>query len=191
MSFLLPGTHVFKQAFRAACMAAVFVAAPATAAQESCHLPAGRVVAHDRLADLLSVPVPGGAALFACIHRSGRKVGLDDGFTDARISGRWVAWQRPAAAGQWRIAVHDLRSGKERLVDGHVAAHSLRVTTRGTVVWAQRQRSLASTPLYANEVRTGGRLLAGGDVDARSVRLVGRRLSWFTYDGVKHAATVR
>ena len=37
--------------------------------------------------------------------------------------------------------------GRERLVDGHVAAHSLELTTRGTIVWAQDQDDSAATPL--------------------------------------------
>lgn len=165
--------------------------APAQARRASCHIPAGTVVASGRVAKLVSVPTPEGAALFACIRRTGRKIGLDDGFSDARVSGRWVAWQRPGRAGQWRIAVHDLRTGKERLVDGHVADRSLRLSTRGSIVWAQQQESSDLTPLYANEVRRGGRLLDGGDVDASSVRLHGRRVTWLTADDVRHSTTVR
>jgi len=151
-----------------------------TAATRSCRLPGGSVVAAGRLAKLIAVPTPDGSALFACIRRSGRKIALDDGYSDARIAGRWVAWQRPGRPGHWRIVVHDLRSGRERLVDGHVAAHSLGVTTRGSVVWAQEQESSEATPLYANELTSGGRLLDGGDVDARSVRLTGRRVTWLS-----------
>ena len=39
---------------------------------------------------------------------------------------------------------------------------------------------MRTTPLYANEVEDGGRLLDGGDVDAGSVELAGRRLSWLS-----------
>jgi hypothetical protein len=164
---------------------------PAGAHRASCHMPAGRTVATTQLTRLIAVPTPQGAALYACIRRSGRKVALDDGFSDARASGRWVAWQRPRQAGQWRIAVHDLRTGKERLVDGHVAAHSLRLTVRGTIVWAQQQESVRETPLYANDVKTGGRLLDSGDVDPASVRLAGRHVYWFTRDDIEHDALVR
>lgn len=160
-------------------------------AAPSCRIPGGRVVASNRTGKLLSVPTPDGAALFACIRHSGRKIALDDSYSDARLAGRWVAWQRAGRAGRWRIAVHDLRTGRERLVDGHVAAHSLRLTLRGTVVWAQLQESSTDTPLYANETTTGGRLLDGGAVDATSVTLTGRRVTWFTQDDVQHSAIVR
>jgi hypothetical protein len=168
----------------------VAAAAPADAAP-SCRVPCGRVVASDSLAKLIAVPTPGGSALYACIRRSGRKVPLDDSFADARLAGRWVAWQRPGRLGKWRIAVHDLRTGKERLVIGHVAAHSLRLTTRGSIAWAQAVEGTDSTPLYANEVgRRGGRLLDGGDVDAASVRLRGRLLSWVS-GGQRYASLLR
>jgi hypothetical protein len=150
-------------------------------------VPGGRTVASGRLAKLIAVPTPAGSALFACIRRSGRKIALDDSFGDARLAGRWVAWQRAARAGKWRIAVHDLRSGKERLVNGHVAAHSLELTTRGSIAWAQDQDGSAATPLYANELGSGGRLLDGGAVDATSVQLAGRRLSWFSDDVLRTA----
>lgn len=172
-------------------VAAVCLAAPSIGRTPSCHLPAGRVVAADHVAELLSVPSPRAAALFACIRRTSRKIALDDGFSDARLAGRWVAWQRPGRGRDWLIAVHDLRTGRERLVDGRVAARSLRVSARGSIVWAQRERVGAPTPLYANDVRSGGRLLDGGEVDARSVRLVGGRVTWRTSDGGRHSARVR
>ena len=109
-----------------------------------------------------------------------RKVALDGSYSNARVAGRWVAWQRAGRAGKWRIVVHDLRSGKERLVIGHVAAHSLKLTTRGSIAWAQEQDGSPATPLYANEVEDGGRLLDSGEVDAASVDLAGRRLSWLS-----------
>jgi hypothetical protein len=147
-------------------------------------------VATNRSAKLLALPTPQGAALYACIRRTGRKIALDDSFSDARLSGRWVAWQRAGRPGHWRIAVHDLRTGRERLVDGHVAAHSLGLTTRGSIVWADRLDSGTHTPLFANEVSSGGRLLDGGDVDPTSVMLEGRRVTWFT-DDVQRSALVR
>jgi hypothetical protein len=85
--------------------------------------------------------------------------------------------------------VHDLRTSKERLVDGHVAAHSLGLTTRGSIVWAQQLESGPETPLYANELDGGGRLLDGGAVDAGSVELAGRRVSWLS-GGEQRSATV-
>src|SRR5439155_10802237 len=118
---------------------------------------------------------------------SGRKVALDDSYSDARLAGRWVAWQRSGRPGDWRIAVHDLRTGHERLVDGHVAAHSLGLTTRGSIVWADRLDSDPRTPLFANEPGRSGRLLDGGDVDATSVVLRGRRVTWISGD-VKRSA---
>ena len=167
---------------------AALAVVPATAdAGPRCRLPGGRVVASDRVARLLSLPTPEGAALFACIRRSGRKVALDDGYSDVRLNGRWVAWQRPGEPGRWRIAVHDLRTGKERLVNGHVAQHSLGLSARGSVVWAQALDSGPATPLFANEVGSGGRLLDGGDVDASTVRLSGRRVSWFSGDELRSA----
>jgi hypothetical protein len=165
------------------------MAAPAAAAP-SCRVPGGRTVATGRVTKLIAVPTPDGSALFACIRRSGRKVALDESFHDARVAGRWVAWQRAGAEGKWRIAVHDLRTGKERLVNGHVAAHSLGLTTRGSIVWAQSQDDSEDTPLYANEVDTGGRLLDGGAVDATSVDLAGRRVSWLSA-GEPRAAILR
>lgn len=154
-------------------------AAPAADAA-SCRMPSGHVVATGQVAKLIAVPTPSGSALFACIRRSGRKVPLDDSYADARVAGRWVAWQRPGRAGKWRIAVHDLRTGDERLVIGHVAQHSLRLTARGSIAWAQQQDGSPATPLYANEVEDGGRLLDSGAVDAGSVELAGRRLSWLS-----------
>src|SRR6476659_2762853 len=146
------------------------VAAPAAASAAPCRVPGGKVIATDPVARLITIPTPDGAALYACIRRSGRKVPLDDSFSDARLTGRWVAWQRAGRPGHWRIAVHDLRTGHERLVDGHVAAHSLGLSARGSIVWAQKQEAGTAT-LFANEVGTGGRLLDDGAVDARSVEL--------------------
>jgi hypothetical protein len=180
-----------KQPLAAVLLSAVlaWVAAPADAAP-SCRIPGGHTVASGRVAKLIAVPTPEGSALFACIRRSGRKIALDDGYSDARVAGRWVAWQRVSRNHRWRIAVHDLRTGKERLVNGHVAAHSLGVTARGSIVWAQSQDAAAATPLFANEVKAGGRLLDDGDVDAGSVALVGRRVIWLA-GGERRTALLR
>jgi hypothetical protein len=64
------------------------------------------------------------------------------------------------------------------------------VTTRGSIVWAQALDDSEQTPLYANEVGAGGRLLDGSDVDAESVALAGRRVSWLS-GGARRAALVR
>ena len=168
---------------------ALVLAAPADAAA-TCRVPAGHTVAKNRVAALISIPTPDGTALFACIRRSGRKIALDDGYSDARLAGRWVAWQRPGTGGRWRIAVHDLRSGRERLVIGHVAAHSLVLTTRGSIAWAEQLDGSEATPLYANELARGGRLLDGGDVDASSVDISGRRVMWISA-GAEHTAVLR
>jgi hypothetical protein len=182
---------LLKQRLATVFLALVILACVApTAEAASCRVPNGRTVATGRLAKLVAVPTPGGSALYACIRRSGRKIGLDVGYADARIGGRWVAWQRASRAGSWRIAVHDLRTGKERLVDGHVAAHSLLITTRGSIVWAQQQDNSLDTPLYANELVGGGRLLDAGTVDASSIDLAGRRVAWISA-GVRHTALVR
>lgn len=187
----LPTSGLMKQAIGALFLSGVIAAsATPSVAASSCRVPAGRVVAGGSVAKLLAVPTPGGSALFACIRRSGRKVALDDAFADARLAGRWVAWQRPGGRGKWRIAVHDLRTGEERLVIGHVAEHSLRLTTRGSIAWAQQLDDSAATPLYANEIGRGGRLLDGGGVDARSLRLAGRLLSWVS-DGQEYSAVLR
>jgi hypothetical protein len=162
----------------------------AEASGASCRVPGGHAVATGKIAKLIAVPTPSGSALLACIRRSGRKIALDDSYTDARVAGRWAAWQRAGRPGHWRIAVQDLRTGKSRLVNGHVAAHSLGLTAAGTVVWAQEQDSGGATPLYANELGRDGRLLDDGAVDARSVRLAGRRVSWRS-GGQRRAATVR
>src|SRR3954451_23973677 len=95
-------------------VAVAAIAAPAAQAA-SCRVPGGRTVATGRVAKLIAAPTPEGSALFACIRRTGRKVALDDSFSDARVAGRWVAWQRAGGTGKWRIAVHDLSNGKERL----------------------------------------------------------------------------
>jgi hypothetical protein len=165
------------------------LAAPASAAA-SCRIPAGRTVAKGRVAVLISVPTPGGAALYACIRRSGRKVALDDGFSDARVAGRRGGWQRPVRNGRWRVVVHDLRRNEERFVNARVAAHSLVLNTHGSIAWAQALDGSAATPLYANDFDTGGRLLDGGDVDASSVDLVGRRVEWVS-GGVVRSAVLR
>jgi hypothetical protein len=166
------------------------LAAPGGASAHSCRLPAGRTIASDSIAKLIRIPTPRGSVLYACIRRSGRKIVLDENATDPRLTGRWVAWQRPGSGGRWRIAVHDLRTGRERLVDGHVAEHSLGLTARGTVVWAQEQDETSATPLYANDVASGGRLLDGGAVDATSVRLRGRTVTWVSA-GQSRTTTVR
>lgn len=163
---------------------------PAHGATGRCRVPGGHTIATGKVAKLIAVPTPRGSALLACIRRSGRKVALDDSYSDARVAGRWVAWQRSGRPGHWRIAVQDLRSGKSRLVNGHVAAHSLRLTIGGSIVWAQAQESGTETPLYANEITRGGRLLDGGAVDATSVRLAGRRVSWLS-GGERRAAVLR
>lgn len=69
--------------------------APPAGAAAPCRIPGGRVLKTGAIARLISVPTPGGAALYACIRRSGRKVVLDDGDVDAesvRLAGRRVAW---------------------------------------------------------------------------------------------------
>jgi hypothetical protein len=180
-----------KQAFTTIFLSTALAAGaaqPAVAA--SCSVPAGRTVATGRLAVLVSVPTPDGAALFACIRRSGRKIALDDGFGDARVAGRWVAWQRRPRSGRWRIVVHDLRTGKERLVIGRVAAHSLVLTSRGSIAWANELDGSTDTPLYANELEAGGRLLDDGAVDASSVDIAGRRVLWVS-GGVERSAVLR
>ena len=179
-----------KQARTAFIAAIALLAAAAPAAPAApCRVPAAQTVAANKVAKLLSVPTPFGRALYACIRRSGHTIALDEGFSDLRLAGRWVAWQRPERRGQWRIAVHDLRSGRERLVNGRVAAHSLGLTTRGSVVWAQIGTTSA-TPLFANELLRGRRVLDPGDVDARSVTLTGRRVRWLS-GGAKRSAQVR
>jgi hypothetical protein len=191
LTLVLPLNRHLKQALGAFVVVVLLaVAASQADAAPACRVPGGRTVATGRVAKLIAVPTPEGAALFACIRRTGRKIALDDSFSDARVAGRWVAWQRAGGEGRWRIAVHDLRTGKERLVIGHVAAHSLGLTTRGSIVWAQQQHSSADTPLYANEPSAGGRLLDSGAVDATSVQLAGRRVSWLS-GGQTRTALVR
>ena len=187
-SVLLPGSAAMKRACLVFAITLLVGVVPAQAAP-SCRLPAGRTVADGRIAKLIAVPTPQGSALYACIRRSGRKLALDYDFSDARLNGRWAAWQR-GRTGHWRIAVRDLRTGKQRLVVGNVAAHSLGVTARGSIVWAERRGPGAQTPLYANTVTQGGRLLDGGDVDASSVRLRGRRVSWLS-GGARRTASIR
>jgi hypothetical protein len=174
----------------AAVVIATGAAALPAAASPSCRLPGGRILATGQVAKLVAIPTPSGSALFACIRRTGRKVLLDDSFADARLTGRWVAWQRAGRPGRWRIAVHDLRTGKERLVDGHVAAHSLLLTARGTVVWPQQNDGSAETPLFANDTVAGGHLLDATSVDPASLRLAGRRVSWLA-GGQARSAIVR
>jgi hypothetical protein len=188
-TFLLPNLGQMKRGWVAG-LAALLMTTPAQAAAPSCHLPGGRTIATGRIAKLIALPTPSGSVLYACIRRSGRKVYLDDGYANPRVAGRWVAWQRPGRPGKWRIAVHDLRGGDERLVDGHVAAESLLLTARGTIVWAQQQDAGGDTPLYSNDMVSGGRLLDGGAVDPKSPRLAGRRVSWLS-DGEQRSAVVR
>jgi hypothetical protein len=168
--------------FLALCLTA---AAPAAAAP-SCRIPGGQVIATGTVAKLLALPTPDGSALFACIRRTGRKIALDDRYADARLHGRWVAWQRHSGR-QWRIDVHDLRTGRERLVDGHVMAHALFLSSTGTVVWAQ---DLGQTvDVVANERAAGGRVLGSGAIDPASLRLRGSVASWRA-DGADYTAEV-
>ena len=185
---LYPNIDVVKRTLTtlAVVLAAALLPAAGQAA-DGCAIPGGRTIAGGRIAKLIRVPTLDGFALFACIRRSGRKIALDEGTSDAHLAGRWVAWQRARTDRGWRIAVHDLRTGKERLVVGHVAAHSLRLTTRGSVVWAQELDDSPATPLYANELGSGGRLLDDGAVDATSVALTGRRVSWLSGGERRHA----
>jgi hypothetical protein len=189
---VLPDGVSVKQGLAALAVALLGIITPVEArAAASCHIPGGRTVASGAVAKLISVPSPRGAALFACIRRSGRKVVLDDSYRDARLAGRWVAWQRAGRPGHRRIAVEDLRNGRSRLVNGHVASHSLGLTARGTIVWAQEQDAGLETPLYVNEAGLrGGRLLDGGAVDANSVLLAGRRVTWLS-GGEQHHAIIR
>src|SRR4051812_18772962 len=108
---VVPRIGTWKQALAALFLVyALGGAAVSAAASPSCRIPGGHAVATGKVAKLIAVPTPAGSALVACIRRSGRKVALDDGFADARVAGRWVAWQRPTDNGGWRIAVHDLRT---------------------------------------------------------------------------------
>jgi hypothetical protein len=157
-------------------------------AAPSCRLPAGHTVARNRIAKLIAVPTPDGSALYACIRRSGRKIPLDIGFADARLAGRWAAWQRRQGSGDWRLDVRDLRTTRERLVIGHAAEHALFLTTTGTVVWAQRLDP--DVAVFANDVKTGGHLLGRGAIDPASLRLSGRRVSWRA-DASDYTADVR
>jgi hypothetical protein len=162
------------------------VASP-TAAAASCHIPGGHTIVENRVARLIALPTPDGSALYACIRRSGRKIALDVSFSDARLSGRWVAWQR-REGGDWRIDVRDLRSGRERLVVGHAAGKALFLTTTGTVVWAQQLDT--DVGVFANDVARGGHLLGRGAIDPASLRLSGHRASWRA-DGGDYTADVR
>lgn len=159
-------------------------------AAPSCRIPGGRTIATGQVAKLITVRAPAGRALFACIRRTGRKEYLDDDARAPRVAGRWVAWQRANDAERPRIVVHDLRTGRERLVVGRVAGRALVLTTRGTVAWVQRHLSRPETPLYANDTITGGSLLDGRDVDADSLRIAGRRVFW-TAAGSQRSAVVR
>ena len=133
------------------------------------------------------MPTPDGNALYACMRRSGRKIGLDVGYSDARLAGHWVAWERHAG-GEWRIDVHNLRSGRERLIIGHADGAALFLTTTGTAVWAQQLDS--DVGVFANDVTRGGRLLARGAIDPASLRLAGLHVSWRA-DGGDYSADVR
>ena len=184
----VPGPGALKHAFVALVLLAV-MAAPAGAAP-SCRIPSGTTVATGKIAKLISVPKPGGRVLFACIRRTGRKKYLDDDPRVPQLAGRWVAWEHTRRADRIRIVVHDLRTGRERLVVGRVARTALVLTTRGTIVWAQENPSSTITPLYANDTATGGRLLDSGDVDPGSLRLAGRRVSWRS-GGMQRSTVVR
>jgi hypothetical protein len=140
------------------------------------------------VARLIAIPSREGNALYACVRRTGRKVPLDISYSHARLAGRWVAWQRRNAAGDWRIAVHDLRRGRERQVDGHVVDRAVALTTTGTVVWVHPEPQ--GVALFANDAATGGHLLDTGQIDPGSLRLDGRLVSW-TNAGVRRSATVR
>ena len=89
--------------------------------------------------------------------------------------------------GTWRIDVHDLRSGRERLVIGHVADHAIFLTTTGTIVWAQRLDQ--DVGVFANALRSGGRLLDRGAIEPTSLHLSGRHASW-QKDGQAYSADV-
>ena len=169
---------------------AALALAPAAAAAPSCRIPGGTTVAGGSVAKLIRVPTPSGSALFACIRRSGRKEYLDDDARVPRLAGRWVAWQRTVVPERPRIVVHDLRTGKERLVVGRVASPALVLTTRGTVVWVQESLTDERTPLFVNDTVTGGRLLDAADVTPASLRLAGRRVFWES-GGAAHTTVVR
>jgi hypothetical protein len=187
--FLLPILPVLKQTFLAFSLSLavlVGIAAASAGAGPSCRVPGGRTIATGKVAKLISVPTLKGPALFACVRRTGRKVALDDSYSDARLAGRWVAWQRHTGD-RWRIDVHDLRRGRERLVDGHVVDHSLFLTTTGTIVWVHPETQ--GYAVFANDVRKGGHLLDNGNIDPSSLRLSGRHASW-RKDGALFSADV-
>ena len=187
LMFDLPSFRRLKQVALAAFgVGAIFTTQSASAAP-SCHLPSGRTIASGKVAKLISVPTPSGPALFACIRRSGRKIPLDDSYANARLTGRWVAWERAGRPGRWRIAVYDLRTGEDRLVDGRVAAHKLFLTARGTVVWAQRRDEGPGSPLFANDTVDGRRLLDAAFIDTSTLRMAGRRVSWVSGDQERSA----
>ena len=170
----------------AAIVCLLTMAAQASAAP-SCRVPGGHTVATDRIARLIGVPTPVGNALYACIRRTGRKVPLDISYSDARLAGRWAAWQRHEN-GRWRIAVRDLRSGRQRLIIGHVAEDALFLTTTGTAVWAQLLPS--DVGVFANSLAGDGRLLGRGAVEPASLRVRGRHVSWRA-GGSDYTADVR
>jgi hypothetical protein len=183
----IPGSTPLKRSLALFAVAVTTSASVAPGAAGSCRLPDGRTIATGRIAKLIALPTPDGSALYACIRRTGRKVPLEIGFTNARLAGRWVAWQRHLG-GDWRIVVHDLRSGRERLIVGHAAGSALFLTTTGTAVWAQQLEP--DVGVFANDVATGGHLLGRGAIAPASLRLDGRHVSWRAGDG-DYSADVR
>ena len=107
-----------------------------------------------------------------------------------------AGWNDFASANVGATFVNHVHLGAAYQPWGKIGLHYLTawtqddLTAAGTVVWAQEQDSGGGTPLYANEVGRGGRMLDGGAVDAGSVRLAGRRVSWLS-GGQPRAATVR
>ena len=157
--------------------------------------------------------------LYACLSANGRKQeladsfessynGTSDGFSDVRLAGRYVAWQRDEFDGSCKadcppnydqsdetVIVYDVR--RERLVRQWALpefttyrSRSLALTQRGGLAWLAAPDGLGTTPQLEVLDAGGRRVLDSGNIPATSVRAEISIVSWVR-DGIEHFARLR
>ena len=150
------------------------------------------------------------STLYACLRRSRRTIkvvaNFDDGlyesaeYSNVRLAGYFVAWSFERtdisckadcppnynATSYW-IQRSDLRTGKEKTIDGGVHGSALRINRRGAVAWTEEDNDGLFDVLAYD--RAGKRTLDHGLVPTRSLKFTGRTLRW-TNGGVKRSATL-
>lgn len=193
----------------AAVLAALVLAAPAGGAPASCGLRGSVTLVSTPQARIFSLPVrftyetgeyDTGKRIYGCLRSTGRRLliaqevytaSIGDDTRDYRVAGSVVAFQTGSRdfAG---LEVRSLRTGRAFPVPGFIAlpgfTEDIVLRPTGDAAWIAR--SPRSTLVVAKRDMDGVRRLAtGADIDPRSLRLIGSRLTW-TQAGVTHRATL-